>query len=228
MLLSLIEKLRKRETVLKESGSKTYRDLVRTVADGASVPEDKAADTCERAGKSADDLERDVTRLVERRRLFDSFRGSAAAEQELQTARGELAAEVERFKAIEAKHAGMVQTINARIAAATAKFSGAESARQALIDGVTDPALFAERDGLLSRLREIEGEQAEVHQRIASLDHVIGVNQRDDDGTDGIVAEQVQSRRDARERLRELSTEAEAVNARLVTFDRERMTSPDA
>jgi hypothetical protein len=232
-MLGLIQKLRRREAVVAETAVKQYAGLVVNVVDDVNIPEERALAICEAAGKTADDLERDASRLLERRRLHATMKAADAKAKELEKARAELAAEEQRFAKLQAEHDQRCRQYSDTIFACTQAIGQADSAARSLIDGARDEALFAERAKLEGQQQAIIEERNELKRKIEGLEYALGANMGEAERTgDKETAELVEAQRgrlrEAVARSRAINAEMEALNSAIEKFNRERLTDPNA
>jgi hypothetical protein len=233
IVLKLIEKLRRREAVVMQSAAQQYRGLVKDVADDANVPEERALAICEAAGKTADDLERDASRLLERRRLHATMKAADAKAKDLEKARADIEAEESRFAKLQAEHDQRIRAYSDTVFTCTQAIYQADSAARTLIEGARDEALLAEREKLEGQRQTLIEEAEELKRRIEGLEralaHNLGVAERNDDDDSRDVVEGQRGRlREAVARRRAIDGEIGAINTAVETFNRERLTSPDA
>ena len=229
--MRLFESLRTRERKAEMSAKDAYTAMVIKVADERPPSEDEAATICERARKTVADLEGDVSRLLDRRRLFGVMTAGDGAELSITKARADLDTEEKRFQKLRQEHEGRVGAINAKLVAAQNLIGSADSAKRALVDGVSDPSVRQQREALEERMSEVRAEISDNSRRTRDLEHAVGANAsaeyRNDEDCPVLAGQRERLREAKAERVR-LSERAEAIEAEISRFERQKMCDPAA
>jgi chromosome segregation ATPase len=145
-----------------EATNRTYRETVFDVYTGKVVRVDKLATVLTAAGKTPDDLRRDVELRHRRAALRPDVDKGKAALRDRNVISAELATSEAEFKAAHAKHADTVNKLTERGRAVDATERASQAARAELLETCDDPDLLAARDDLRRRQEETNKRHGEL------------------------------------------------------------------